>query len=261
MTEEASRSDEPTSIHARLEGIATRWSLVQLAHQTGHQDAAQARNALVLKYSAATRRYLAAFAGDEADDLAQEVMVHLLQGGLSGADRERGRFRDYLKTTIRNYVRNHWSRSRRRQFSTLPDDIAENEDELVDRQWLIAWQRSVLEHAFEALEDFENSRPTSFAATIVRLRLDHPDATSEELAERLTSITGKPFRADALRQLLRRARFKFAECIVDEIATGLAHPTPGAVAEELAAVELLEHVKDFLPDDWITKGVLRVPLD
>jgi hypothetical protein len=33
--------------------------------------------------------------------------------------------------------------------------------------------------------------------------------------------------------------------------------TPARVAEELAAVGLWEHVKDFLPDDWAATGVLR----
>jgi hypothetical protein len=44
---------------------------------------------------------------------------------------------------------------------------------------------------------------------------------------------------------------------VTEIGIGLADPSPARVAEELAAIGLLEHVKDFLPDDWDATGVLR----
>jgi hypothetical protein len=57
--------------------------------------------------------------------------------------------------------------------------------------------------------------------------------------------------------MLRRARLQFAEAIVTEIGIGLADPSPARVAEELAAIGLLEHVKDFLPDDWAATGVLR----
>lgn len=261
MAEVVPSVDESSSIHDRLEGIATRWSLVRLAHHAGDRNAIQARNALVLRYSAATRRYLVAFAGEDADDLAQDMMVHLLQGGLSGADQQRGRFRDYLKTTIRNFVRNHWSRMKRRKTLDIANADFVASDDVLETQWLAAWQKSVLEHAFDALENFENDRPTSYATTIVRLRLEHSEATSDQLAEHFTAATGKPMRADALRQLLRRARLKFAECIVDEVAAGISEPTPGAIAEELAAVGLLDHVKDFLPDDWTTRGVLRADVE
>ena len=56
--------------------------------------------------------------------------------------------------------------------------------------------------------------------------------------------------------MLRRARLRFAEALVDEVACGLADPTPARVAEELASLGLLEYVKDFLPEDWASKGQL-----
>jgi hypothetical protein len=63
-------------------------------------------------------------------------------------------------------------------------------------------------------------------------------------------------RADAGRQILRRARLRFAEALVNEVTLGLAEPTPPRIAEEFASLGLLEHIKDFLPADWNATGKL-----
>ena len=68
---------------------------------------------------------------------------------------------------------------------------------------------------------------------------------------------GKRFRADAVRQQLRRARLRFAELLVQEVARGIDDPTPARLEEELIDVGLMEYVRDFLPADWRTTGELR----
>jgi hypothetical protein len=40
------------------------------------------------------------------------------------------------------------------------------------------------------------------------------------------------------------------------IELGLADPSPDRVTEELAALGLLEYVRDFLPPDWSARGKL-----
>lgn len=69
-------------------------------------------------------------------------------------------------------------------------------------------------------------------------------------------VDGAPQDATVARQMLRRARLRFAEALVDEVARGLADPSPGGVADELAQLGLLDHVKDFLPADWAVQGAL-----
>ena len=78
------------------------------------------------------------------------------------------------------------------------------------------------------------------------LRADHPDDDSEQQAARLSQATGKTFRADAARQQLRRARARFAELLLEEIARTLDQPTPERVQEELIELGLMDYVRDFL---------------
>ncbi len=70
------------------------------------------------------------------------------------------------------------------------------------------------------------------------------------LGGKLSQIVGKPVRADTTRQQLRRARLRFAEFLVEEIAQGLETAEPDRIQEELIALGLYEHIRDVLPDDW-----------
>jgi RNA polymerase sigma factor (sigma-70 family) len=245
---------------SRLDAIATRWSLVVQTHPDGNAgDAVAARQALVLRYARSIRRYVGGFlkSAEDADELAQDVVVRLMRGDFAGADPNRGRFRDLLKTAIRNMVHNHWDRANRRKSADVDLDSVAGEADPQEALWEAEWRQNVLDHAWAALARLESQNPKGAAHTLLRLRTDFPDDTSEQLAARLGEKTGSPVRADACRQMLRRARVQFAEALVTEVGIGLADPTPARVAAELAAVGLWEYVKDFLPDDWAAKGVLR----
>lgn len=84
------------------------------------------------------------------------------------------------------------------------------------------------------------------AIKMLKLRTDFPDASSEELAEKLGQTTGTTIRADAGRQLLRRARVSFAEALMEEVKSGIDSINPEAVKEELAGLGLLAYVEDFV---------------
>jgi RNA polymerase sigma factor (sigma-70 family) len=203
----------------------------------------------VLRYAAAIRRYLAGMLNDpdEADEVAQDAMVRLLKGDFAGADPDRGRFRDLLKTAVRNMVRDHWAKQKRRHHAGAALDVlADDSDVKLETAWLSAWQANVLDHAWGALKDFERENPGNPAYTLLKLRSDFPDETSEQLAERLSNRLGTVVNAVHGRQLLRRARVRFAELLTKEIALGLDEATPERIEEELAALGLLEHVRPFL---------------
>ena len=247
-----------SQLASRLEGIATRWSLIRDAHAGGTpQTATAARQALVLRYAKSIRRYVGGIVKktDDADELAQDVVMRLMKGDFAGADPNRGRFRDLLKTAVRNMVHNHWGKANRRKTADADLNLVGKED-TDDPAWTAEWQANVLDLAWSALKEFERKNPTNPAHTLLRLRAEFPDATSDELADKLSKKTKAAVRADACRQMLRRARLRFAEALVTEVGVGLADPSPARVAEELAALGLLEYVKDFLPDDWATSGTL-----
>lgn len=255
MGEKAADKD---AVPARLDEIPTQWSLLRLAHQSTVTTAGPARHALVLRYARAIRNYVGALVRDphDADELAQEVVVRLLRGQFASATPERGRFRHLLTVAAHNLVRTYWAKKKR---STPVDlDVAELPEEAADQdaEAVASWRQAVLELAWHGLKEYEQTHPGSVAWTLLRLRADHPTDDSEQLAARLSQKTGRPFRADAMRQQLRRARVRFAQILLEEVARGLDEPTPERVQEELGAIGLLEYVQDFLPPDWRTRGEL-----
>jgi DNA-directed RNA polymerase specialized sigma24 family protein len=245
---------------SRLDAIATRWSLVRAAHAANKpEDAAAARRALVLRYARAIRRYVGGIARntEDADELAQDVVVRLLNGDFAGADPNRGRFRDLIRTAVRNVVHKHWAKASRRKSADLDPDLLGAADDHTDAEWASVWQQNVLDHAWTALKEYERDNPGTRAHAVLKLRTDFPDDTSEQLADQLSAKVGTTIRPDACRQMLRRARVRFAALLIEEVQMGLADPSPDRVTDELAALGLLEFVRDFLPADWSTGGKLK----
>jgi RNA polymerase sigma-70 factor (ECF subfamily) len=245
-----SRDIEEDTGASRLDAIATHWSLIREAHADS-RNSIQARQALVLRYARAIRRYLGGIIASplDADELAQDAVVRLMAGDFGGADPNRGRFRDLLKTAIRNMAHNYWARSSRRRPVELDLSLLGKEADEVDLRWEEAWRQSLLDHAWSALKAHEQATEGSHAYTLLKLRTEFPDCDSQQLADKLGEKTGTSIRADACRQMLRRARIRFAELLVKEVSGGLADASPERVSEELAALRLLEYVRDYLPEE------------
>ncbi len=232
-----------------IDAIRTRWSLVRLAHLNGQGfDASQARQRLVMRYAAAIRRYAGAIVRDQnhADEISQEVIVRLIRGDFSGADPQRGRFRDLLKTAIRNRVRDYFAYEGRRRSASLdfemPDD--DSEDRL-EQRWLHIWQKAVFEQTWIRLLDDEGGKQTP-GYLALKLRSEYPDRSSEQLSEELSRLTEIEVKADRFRQLLHRTRKRFAALLVDEVRSCLDEESDERLEEELSALELLEFLRDQL---------------
>lgn len=244
---------EPEEFVSRFDAQPTRWSVIQRAHGESLAGGAEARQYLVMRYSPAIRRYVRAITRDEhlADEISQDVMVRLLQGDFAGADPQKGRFRDLLKVAVRNMVRNLWSKQKVRR--TVDYDLDLNADDAnneTDTAWTESWRDQVLSLAWSQLENYQQNHEGSVAYSILKLRTDDPDCSSEELAERLSQEIGKPVRADQARQQLRRARVRFAELLVAEVADAINVTTPERLEDELAQLQLLDRIRDVLPADW-----------
>jgi RNA polymerase sigma-70 factor (ECF subfamily) len=248
--------DGPT----RLDQIETQWSLLRLAHQPV-TAAGAARNALVLRYYGAIRAYIGAQvrSPQDAEELTHDMVVRLLGGKFANADRQRGRFRDFLKVAVRNRVKSYWGKQAQGKSADLDVNLLPEDEEgkAPDPPWDDAWQQSVLQLTWKAMEDYERDHPDSVAWTVLRLRADHPEDSATQLADRLARAKGRPFKPDAARQQLHRARLRFAELLIEEVARGLDEPTPARVEEELVELGLMGYVRDLLPDDWRTTGMLR----
>src|SRR5579884_977109 len=101
---------------ARLDEIPTEWSLLRLAHEDAVSMAGPAREALVLRYNRAIRNYVRALVKNEqdADEVAQEVLLRLLRGQFASASPQRGSFRRMLIVATHNLVRTFWAKQKRR---------------------------------------------------------------------------------------------------------------------------------------------------
>jgi hypothetical protein len=174
--------------------------------------------------------------------------LRLMRGDFAGADPSRGRFRDLLKMALRNMVKSSWQKSgRRRTVDAELDLISSDAEDSQDTEWTQQWRKTVLEHTWNRLLAEEGGKPGP-QYHVLRLKTEFPDDSSEQLAERLGRKTGTSVKADNCRQMLKRARGRFATHLLDEVRAGLDTESDDRLQEELAALGLLELVRDYLPD-------------
>ena len=214
---------------------------------------------VVVRYAPAIRSYLEAILQNphDADEVAQEFALHVLNHKFDGASPERGRFRDYVKVSARNAALMYLRRKGRdaRRWS-LTAELGAEPGQHVGRQrpaaaaadeWVGHWRRCLLDKVWHALESHEMRSPGNLFHTALRLSVDFPKEDSEALAARAAAASGRPVRADAFRKQLSRARRMFAELLVEEVAATLHQPTPAEVDEELADLGLMAYVRPYLP--------------
>jgi hypothetical protein len=221
-----------------LNQISTHWATI-------HNPAS-----FTVRYAPAIRAYLLALLGDEheADEATQEFLLRVVQRGFARANPEQGRFRDYLKTAVRNAA---LTRRGRKRPAALSAALAEGlSDDSAEADWLSDWQRCLLERAWRALEVQQRRSPGNLFYTVLRVSAEHPDEDSAALAARVSVLAGRELRADTFRKQLSRARRLFAEVLLEEVARTLADPSPARLEEELIELGLLSYVRHFLPEDW-----------
>jgi RNA polymerase sigma factor (sigma-70 family) len=233
-----------------LGDISTLWGLLQDAHGALPEEAYQSMCRLLQRYYGAARRYLQGALHDPeaAEELAQEFALRFLRGDFQGADPARGRFRDYLKTVLFRMVANH-RKQRQQQPTQLAglEAVAAAPEADPERGFLDSWRENLLERAREALARVERQTGQPYYK-VLHLRLEHPaeELPSAQLAERLGAQLDKVISADHARKLLQRAREKFAECMVDDVAGSLPDPTPQQLEQELEELGLLAYCRPAL---------------
>ncbi|MHB1556920.1 MAG: RNA polymerase sigma factor [Isosphaeraceae bacterium] len=197
----------------RLTDISTIWTTISSAHTPGPQGQA-AMEELVGRYHDAVTRYIHLKVRDKhlADEVLQEFWTKLLTGKLAGADKTKGRFRDYLRTVLHRLIIDHF---RTRKLQSLPpgDLLDSRPDEDFDR----VWREAVINRVWSRLETYQATTPKNRYATVLQLRRDFPKASIEEIAEKLSEITRTPIRPEAFRKNLQRARAKFIELLIQEL--------------------------------------------
>jgi hypothetical protein len=226
---------------SRLDAITTHWSRVK--------DPTY----FVLRYEIAIRKYLSALlrCPEGVQEVMHEVLISLMKRGIGELQDNEGRFRDYLRTTLRHAVYQYW---RKRERSPSNDGGLETAaaptrtpGEEVDQLWLTEWRSCLLERTWKVLKGLQERGASSGPYyTILQLAVQYPHDTSTQLAARGEAMLNKPMRADTFRQQLRRARRRFAEILRDEVVNTLNDPTPEALVDEFIDLGILEFMRDYI---------------
>jgi DNA-directed RNA polymerase specialized sigma24 family protein len=220
-----SRGEQPGS---RLDDIGTNWG------EVGDP------RLFVVRYAVAVRAYLRALLPNEADadDVEQQFLLNVVRRGF-GATPAAGRFRDYLKTALRNAAITHLRR-KRAERAVPPRATADGDD-----VWTREYRQCVLAGAWQELEAYQRRTPGNLAHAVLRLVADHPEAAADELVRRL----GRPLSVPAFRKQLSRGRRLFARFVVAEVGRSIHPATPDDVRAELAELGLLSHLNGLLPGE------------
>lgn len=230
-------SDMPTpqlgGVH--LTELETNWSMIQNAHSVSPEGQA-AMGELISRYHDAVLRYLRLKLRDTnlADEVFQEFWTKLLTRKLAGADCNKGRFRDYLRTVLHRLIIDHF---RGRKLQALPPgDLLDPSEP--DADYDQVWREAVLNRALTRLETYELKTPKNRYATVLRLRRDNPDKSIEEIAEVLGLEVGARISPESFRKTLQRARGKYFELLVQELRETIHPATDDDIEDEIQALGL-----------------------
>ncbi len=170
---------------------------------------------------------------EDAQDLAQAFFVHLIERrGYARADREKGRFRTFLLTVLKNFIADARDREHALKrgggmvFEKL-DDTSEAEitrgakwqaDEIYDREWAATLVRQALNRL--AQECAIAGKAELFGWLMPRL------ATTEESAIPYEEMARRSHRgATTLRKELTRLRVRYRAILREEVLGTVRDPT------------------------------------
>jgi RNA polymerase sigma-70 factor (ECF subfamily) len=240
--------DEQADAH--LSQMSTVWTMVYQASSGKPDQVGDAVAKLMLQYAGAVHRYLLKILRDPevAAELDQEFALRFLRGDFRNCHPSRGRFRDYVKRALQNLVNDYY---RRRRPTVSMDSIfsepvtSDSDPPQFEVEFIESWKKDLLERAWRVLLDLEKKTGLPYY-TVLRLRVDHPDLRSHQLAEKLSAALGRAVTAGAFRQAVQRARLKYVSFLIDEVKASLQDPSPENVEEELGDLGLLEFCRSFL---------------
>jgi len=226
--------------------------MVGEAQRSAASAASNARLALIERYQGAAYRYLLGAVHDAnvADELFQEFALSVLQGAFRHADPERGRFRDYLKTALIHLVFAYRNRQRRQPVplgSAVAEAAAAEDAAASDEQFVCSWREELLARTWARLEEAECHGDQPYYS-VLKFRSENPDASSAEMAKLLSEQLSRkvPFTEPGVRKALQRARVRFANVLVEEVAASLENPTRDELEQELVDLQLLSYCRSAL---------------
>jgi RNA polymerase sigma factor (sigma-70 family) len=177
---------------------------------------------------------------DDAQDLTQEFFAHLLERSVDAADPNRGRFRTFLVTSLKNVLNNGWKKANcekrggGQKLISLDEEMAESRlsaesavaqtpDTFYDR----GWAAIMLERALAALRaEFEQAGKLDlFERLKVSVWGERSGLPYTEMAAQLGMTEG------AVKVAVHRLRLRYGELLRTEVAQTVS--TPAEINEEV----------------------------
>ncbi len=221
----------------------THWSVVLAAGKTSSPGSGDALELLCRTYWYPLYAYVrrSGHRPEDAQDLVQEFFARFLEKKyLRHADRNRGRFRTFLLTSLKHFLVNDWIKQNRekrggnRQILSLDEEMAESRlaseraaeqlpDTLYDRGWALV----VLEQAMAALkaEVEQSGKRNLFDRLKGFVWGENSGLSYAVMAEQLGMTEG------AVKVVVHRLRQRFGELLRAEIEQTVS--TPSEVEAEL----------------------------
>jgi RNA polymerase sigma-70 factor (ECF subfamily) len=225
-----------------LTQLDTNWTTIRTAHIAGPEGQA-AMGELIGRYHDAVLRYLRLKLRDSnlADEVFQEFWTKLLTHKLAGADGNKGRFRDYVRTVLHRLIIDHF---RGRKLQALPPgDLLD--PSLPDADYDRVWREAVLKRALTRLETYELKTPKNRYATVLALRRDNQGKSIEEIATLLSEKVGSPITPESFRKTLQRARTKYFELLIQELRDTIHPATDEDIEQEIQALGLGQYYRRY----------------
>ncbi len=211
----------------------TRWSLVFAA-----RDALPSADAALAQLCAIYRPAVLAYVRrccrhqSEAEDLTQSFFERLLSKRIDMvADPTRGRFRNFLRTAISNFVKNSAEFDRAERRAVVIDERLEpNEISSPESAFEAAWTISVLQRALDQLEtEAKQAGKASLFALIKEQLLDSAEKRDYDLlAEQLS------MRSNTVAVNVHRFKTRMREIVRSEVLQTISDPNE--LADELRAL-------------------------
>lgn len=155
----------------------------------------------------------------------------------------------FLKTALLNLIRQHWQKQARmkRERPGLDVQAVASVDCETDDAFAESWREELITRSWEALAHAESLGGPPFHAAL-KLKADIPGIRSVELADRLNSQLQptEPWSATSIRKVIQRARYRFAELLLNEVAKSLEDPSLIDLEDELIETGLLPYCRSAL---------------
>jgi RNA polymerase sigma-70 factor (ECF subfamily) len=221
----------------------TRWSVVLAAHGPDDGRAARALDELCRAYWFPLYVYVRrrGVSPEDAEDLTQGYFAALIERGfLTQANRERGKLRSFLLTTLKHYLADEWTKAgalkRGGRRAVIPLDSADAEsryamepadeaspDRLFDQRWAL----TLLDNVLAALRaDYADAgRERLFDGLKAFLAWNSADSAYREAAAELG------MKENAVRVAVFRLRRRYGDLLREQVADTVT--SPGEVPGEL----------------------------